>query len=415
MRTLYNIFIALYGAAISLVGVWNKKAREWTKGRKTLFKDLEHQLSPSDQVIWMHCASAGELEQGKPVLERLKELHPDYKILVSFFSPSGYASGKKYKGADVICYLPLDTRANAEKFLKLVHPKLVVFVKYEYWYHHLKAVHNRHIPLLLISSIFRTSQVFFKSYGNFYRNILKLFTWIFVQDEQSAQLLESIQVSHRSVSGDTRFDRVAVIAAIAPDLPLIQRFAENHKVLVAGSTWPDDENILAESIGSMGQNIKTIIAPHEINKEHIEHILSRFPDAIQYSKAEAATLGNFNTLIIDNVGMLSRLYHYATITYIGGGFNKSGIHNTLEAAVWGKPVVFGPQFQKFKEARDLVSRQAAFSFTNANQLTTILTTLLQDQSLLRQSSQAAKNYVEESRGATDRIISYIQENRLLTR
>lgn len=415
MSFLYNIFVAVYRLLVSIVALWNKKAQEWARGQKDLFKELEQHVSPSDQIIWMHCASAGEFEQGKPVLEQLKQLYPTHKILVTFFSPSGYASGKKYKGADLISYLPLDTKRNAEKFLQLVHPSLVIFVKYEYWYHHLKAVADRRTPLLLISSIFRNNQVFFKGYGGFYRKILGFYNWIFVQDESSVQLLKSIHINHCSIGGDTRFDRVYTIARNFTELELIKHFVQQDKVLVAGSTWPDDEKRLAQFYHSYTGKLKLIIAPHEINKAHIEHLFSLFPEALAYSEMEHKPSDNKSVLIIDNVGMLSRLYHYATITYIGGGFNKSGIHNTLEAAVWGKPVLFGSNYQKFKEARDLVAKGAGFSITTDTDLTERATTLLQNEILLEQSSLSAKQYVEENKGASGKIVGYIQENRLLTR
>ena len=414
MKLFYNIFIALYRIIIAFFALGNKKARAWIEGRKNLFTDLKQKITPSDRIIWMHCASAGELEQGKPVLERLKTQYPQYKYLITFFSPSGYEVGKKYKAADLIFYLPLDTKANAERFLDLVKPELVVFVKYEYWYHHLKIAAERRIPLLLVSAIFRRNQPFFKSYGAFYRNILSFYNRIFAQDNESKQLLESISIRHCTVSGDTRFDRVAAIAANFSELELIKRFVQDDKVFVAGSTWPDDERLLVDFYNAYSGKLKLIIAPHEINKTHIDHLFSLFPNAIAYSQLERS-FKETSVLIIDNVGMLSRLYRYATLTYIGGGFNKSGIHNTLEAAVWGKPVLFGPNYQKFREARDLVDRRAGFSITHADDLKRIATGLLQNESLLQQSSTAARNYVEENIGATQKIMDYIQENRLLTR
>lgn len=414
MKLFYNIFIALYRTIIAIFALGNKKARAWIEGRKNLFAELDQKLAPSDRIIWMHCASAGELEQGKPVLEQLKTQYPQYKLLVTFFSPSGYEVGKKYKAADLIAYLPLDTKANAVRFLDLVRPELAIFVKYEYWYHHLKTAAERHIPLLLVSAIFRKNQPFFKSYGDFYRSILGFYNRIFVQDSESQQLLESINISNCIVSGDTRFDRVAAIAANFSELALIKRFVQDDRILVAGSTWPDDEQLLADFYHSYTGKLKLIIAPHEINKAHIDHLFSLFPNAIAYSQLEQS-FKEASVLIIDNVGMLSRLYQYATLTYIGGGFNKSGIHNTLEAAVWGKPVLFGPNYQKFKEARDLVDRKAGFSITNAEELKRIATELLRDEVLLQQSSTIARSYVEENRGATQKIMDYIQANRLLTR
>ncbi len=396
--------------------LWNPKAKQWIKGRRDLFQDLVKKIKPSDQIIWIHCASAGEFEQGKPVIERLKQIYSHNKILVSFFSPSGYGAGKRYDKADLICYLPIDTKKNAEHFLKIVKPQLVIFVKYEHWLHHLKAVRDNNIPLLLISAIFRSDQFFFKSYGSFYRKILKLYSKIFVQDEESMKLLNSIHIPS-VVNGDTRMDRVIAISNgfkddISIEMEWIKMFIGNSKVLIAGSTWPADEKIIAQLPGEM-QGIKLIIAPHEINKEHINSLENLFPSSIKYS-ALKDKFQEANVLIIDNVGMLSRIYQYAVITYIGGGFNKSGIHNTLEAAVWGKPVIFGPNYQKFKEARELIKTGGAFSISNANQLKQVLEIFLSDHAMLNQSGNAAKKYILKNQGATEKIINYIQENRLLT-
>ena len=428
--------------AIHFAALWNPKAKQWIKGRRDLFQDLVKKIKPLDQIIWIHCASAGEFEQGKPVIERLKQIYSHNKILVSFFSPSGYGAGKRYDKADLICYLPFDTKKNAEHFLKIVKPQLVIFVKYEYWLHHLKAVRDNNIPLLLISAIFRSDQFFFKSYGSFYRKILKLYSNIFVQDEESMKLLNSIHIPS-VVNGDTRIDRVTAISNgfkddISIEMEWIKMFIGNSKVLIAGSTWPADEKIIAQLPGEM-QGIKLIIAPHEINKEHINSIETLFPYSIRYSECKeiisakhvsAANtydiknpenasvylkrLQEANVLILDNVGMLSRIYQYAAISYIGGGFNKSGIHNTLEAAVSGQLVLFGPNYRKFKEAGELIKAGAAFSISSAKELNQIIEIFLFDESKLNQSSDAAKKYVLDNQGATEGIINFIQENRLLT-
>jgi 3-deoxy-D-manno-octulosonic-acid transferase len=408
----YNLFVALYNSIVRLVSVWNPKAKEWTAGRKNWQAVLANQID-NNAWIWVHCASAGEFEQGKPVIENLKQTYPRHKILVSFFSPSGYASGKKYKHTDAICYLPLDTYGNAAQFLNIVKPQLVIFIKYDYWYHHLKAVADRKIPLLLVSAIFRDSQPFFKWYGGLHRKILTFFSHLFVQDPASKELLQSIAFSHCTVSGDTRFDRVAAIATQFNEVPHINDFVSGNKVLVAGSTWPDDEEMIKDALINQ-IHLRVIIAPHEINTSHIENLLKLFPIAVKYSEANKHDVSKHQVLIIDNVGMLSRLYYYADITYIGGGFNKSGIHNTLEAAVWGKPVLFGPNYQKFKEARDLIQRQGAYSVSNASELTSALKVLLEDETLMKNSSLSAQAYVQEQKGATETILCYIQENRLLT-
>lgn len=438
---LYNFFIRCYQIAVSFAALWNPKAKQWIHGRKHLFKELAKKISPSDQIIWMHCASAGEFEQGKPVIERLKQIYSHHKILISFFSPSGYAAGARYGKIDFACYLPLDTKKNAELFLKIVRPRLVIFVKYEYWYHHLKAVRDQNIPLLLISAIFRGNHIFFKSYGTFHRKILQLYTNIFVQDEVSKNLLNTINVSC-IINGDTRFDRVAAIADNFNDdtsieIGWINIFAGNGKVLIAGSTWPEDEEIIAQVIGET-PDIKLMIAPHEITKVHIDNLIALFPRSIKYSHCKKMItsqnkplenlkgiendkkallnleLQKASVLIIDNVGILSRLYQFAAICYIGGGFNKSGIHNTLEAAVWGKPVIIGPNYQKFKEAKELIKTGGAFSISNGNELSILMQTVLADDTKLNKIGKAAKNYVLENRGATEKIISSIQENLLLT-
>ncbi len=411
MLLLYNLFIWLTRVGIGIASLWNGKARQWTKGRIGGVKEITTSIRAGEKIIWMHCASAGEFEQGKPVIEELKKNYDDHKILVTFFSPSGYSIGKNYKQADYVFYLPIDTPKNAKRFIQNVQPTLVIFVKYDFWYHHLKAVIDRKIPLLLISSIFRNNQVFFKWYGGFNRKMLKLFSWLFVQDEASKDLLLSINIKNCSVSGDTRFDRVASIAAVAEPILQIEKFKQGAQVMVAGSTWPDDEQILS-SLLHFNKEFKLIIAPHEIDVSHIEKIRSLFPGAALFSGLNETN--DSQVLIIDNIGMLSRLYQYATVTYIGGGFNKSGIHNTLEAAVWSKPVIFGPNYQKFKEARELIEEGGAFSISTAVELKEVVLNLLTQKERLIESSMAAGLYVQQHRGATKKIISYIQENRLLT-
>lgn len=384
----------------------------------------------------MHCASAGEFEQGKPVIEKLKQTHPHYKILVSFFSPSGFRLSKTYPYADIITYLPLDTRQNAKRFIETVRPELVVFIKYEYWYYHLSEVAFHHIPLIMASAIFRKDQLFFKWYGRFYRQMLFLFRQIFVQDKNSFELLKANNIQHCRIGGDTRFDRVKKIANQFSEIPVIREFVGESKVIVAGSTWPDDEKILSDYVRAA--NIKIIVAPHEVKADHILKLQESFPDCIRYSElnnllsenssgqtfwnaineqqhaAIQKSLIKARTLIIDNVGMLSRLYHYATIAYVGGGFKKSGIHNTLEAAVYGRPVFFGPNHRKFKEARDLIEAGGAFSVSSFEGLKIKTDHLLNDPAQLLKAAEASKNYVENNVGATNKILQFIQENRLLT-
>jgi 3-deoxy-D-manno-octulosonic-acid transferase len=411
---LYNIFIQLYKIAIEIAAIGNKKASAWIQGRKNLFENLIRQIDNQNSYIWIHSASAGEFEQAKPVIDGLKTKYPDHKILVTFFSPSGYEAGKKFKKADIISYLPLDTAKNAKNFIQLVKPKLVVFVKYDYWYHHLKMISKNQIPLILISTIFREEQPFFKFYGSLHKKMLHFFTRIFVQDSRSLDLLKRINISHASISGDTRFDRVNDITKQQLSLPLIDQFINNKKTIVAGSTWPEDEQLLSEIMRDNNHDFKLILAPHEITSHHIKSILSNFTNALKYSQANEKDVSSYSTLIIDSVGILSQLYKYGTITYIGGGFNKSGIHNTLEAAVWGKPVLFGPNYQKFKEARDLINLNAACSVSTPSDLKNEIISLMENENKLTETGKAASDYIQSNKGATNVIIDYIQENRLLT-
>jgi 3-deoxy-D-manno-octulosonic-acid transferase len=433
---LYNFFIRLYVLSIRIASIWDQKAKAWIKGRKNLIAELSQKINPGDKIVWFHCASAGEFEQAKPVIEELKKVYIKHKILVSFFSPSGFAAAKKYESADMITYLPADTRENARRFVELVKPELVVFVKYEYWYHHLSAIAFRHIPLMMISAIFRKDQLFFKWYGRFYRQMLLLFRQIFVQDEDSLQLLRAHNIPQCKISGDTRFDRVRKIADRFSGLAFIKEFAGTNPTVVAGSTWHQDEIILASYVKD--HPVKIIIAPHEIKKDHITELQKRFPDCVLYSQLKnlfpndairtpliwnsineqqqkdvEKKLGNAKTLIIDSMGMLSKLYYYASVAYVGGGF-KSGIHNTLEAVVYGKPVLFGPKYQKFKEARDLIEAGAAFSISNEEELEIKMDHLFNDPEQLSKAGTDAKNYVDKNTGATQTIIGFIQENRLLT-
>jgi len=409
---IYQCFISLYVWGIRVAARWNPKAAAWVNGRKNLLTKLKAARNPSDRLIWVHCASAGELEQGKPLISKLRETYPDHKVLISFFSPSGMAAGEKYKEADLLTYLPSDTAAHARAFVELVNPELVVFVKYEYWYHHLSYVAKKNIPLLLVSAIFRKEQPFFKWYGRFFRRLLFFFRQIFVQDQASKDLLAKFGVGHAVVGGDTRFDRVLRIIQQPADLPVVAAFSKDAQLLVAGSTWPDDEKLLQPL--AQKQGIKLVIAPHEMDRDHLSHIEESFNGCIRYSEATTGNVSDKKVLIIDNFGMLSRLYRYGKISYIGGGFNKSGIHNTLEAAVWGKPVFFGPNYSKFREARDLVQSGAAQSCKDAEMLEVAVMDLLKNETRLEEAGRSAAMYVVNNAGATDKIVRYIQENRLLT-
>lgn len=362
----------------------------------------------------MHCSSAGEFEQGKPVAEALKKAYPNHRLLITFFSPSGYGVAKTYGTADAVCYLPLDTRKNADRFVRLVKPELVIFVKYEFWHHHLKAVASRQIPLLLVSAVFRKDQIFFKSYGRFFMRMLRLFTQIFVQDEASLRLLREAGINRCSPGGDSRFDRVVAIEQTASPVPFITEFIGDKQAVVAGSTWQDDERLLKELMNEHS-NLKLIIAPHEINDGHLDQLRSLFPNGAFYSawqKAKSTT--STNVLIVDSVGLLSRLYQHATIAYVGGGFTRDGIHNILEAAVWAKPVLFGPNYKKYREAAEMIAAGGAFSVSGAPALKKLAGDLLLNAHHRQAVGEKARRYVEENGGATGKVLAYIQENRLLT-
>ncbi len=417
---LYNCFLLLYTAGARMLSRWSPKAALWVKGRINLFASLDRSLlNGQGPVVWMHCASLGEFEQGRPLLEAVRKTYPAYRILVSFFSPSGYEIRKNYKGADIVCYLPMDSKTNARNFLDKVQPVLVLWVKYEYWYYYLEAIQERKIPLLLVSGIFRANQPFFKWYGGLYRKILTFFTHLFVQTQESASRLARAGTGKAfTVSGDTRFDRVTDIAAMFEPIVPVEAFCQGHRVIVAGSTWPEDEEEMDHYANSHPE-LRFIIAPHEISEEHLKDTEKLFRHSIRYSRLVAGvpsvTVANLpNVLIIDNIGMLSRLYHYADITYVGGGFGDNGLHNILEAAVYGKPVLFGPNYDGFYEAEELTEKQGGFSIENALELEKLLDKLLSDAELLKRTGKAAQDYVYANRGATEVIFRYIQENRLLT-
>jgi 3-deoxy-D-manno-octulosonic-acid transferase len=370
----------------------------------------------------MHCASLGEFEQGRPVLEKLKQHYPAYKILLTFFSPSGYEVQKNYKGADWVFYLPMDGPRNAKQFLETVHPSLVIFVKYEFWYYYLKKIKYRNIPLLLISALFRKDMSFFKWYGGLQRKMLSRFDHLFVQTPASKSLVEKIGLAEIcSLSGDTRFDRVFDIAQQFAPIPFIEQFIENAKVLVAGSTWPEDDILLQKVLSNDSlSSIRLIIAPHEISEKNISDIKKLFPAAVLFSalKNDTAYSPGSNCLIIDNIGMLSRLYWYGHFTYVGGGLRSMGVHNVLEAAVYHKIVFFGPYYHKYSEAVGLVQSGGGLSFydekKDGSMLIQLIEGLLTDEEEYQLRSREAGEYVRANRGATQKIIQYIQEKRLLT-
>lgn len=401
MLWIYNIGIAGYGLLLKVVSLFNAKAKLFIDGRKNIFSQLVQKINPNDKPIWFHFASLGEFEQGRPVLENLKSIHPDQKIIVTFFSPSGYEIRKNYALANVF-YLPLDTAKNAKKFISIVNPRLAIFTKYEFWYHYFKTLHEAQIPLYLISGIFRPEQAFFKWYGGFYRRILKFVTHFFVQNEESVMLLKSIGIEEVSLNGDTRFDRVYENVLNPKKIAEIEDFCVGNPVLVAGSTWPADEKLLTV-LTEKYKNWKFIIAPHEIEESHIVEIEKLFPSSIRFSALERPNAKRqTQILIIDNIGMLSSLYQYGKVAYIGGGFGV-GIHNTLEAAAFGLPIIFGPKYDKFQEAKELIAIGAAKSISTTEELEKAFLDFEDQPS----AAAAAKNYVASKKGATDKILVMI--------
>jgi 3-deoxy-D-manno-octulosonic-acid transferase len=404
MLWIYNIGIAMYYLLLRLASLFNNKAKFFVDGRKNIWELIKTKINPNDHPIWFHFASLGEFEQGRPVLEKLKNENPLQKIVVTFFSPSGYEIRKNYALADVF-YLPLDTATNAKKFIELVNPKLAIFTKYEFWFHYFTVLNQKKIPLYLISGIFRPKQLFFKWYGGFYKNMLKCITHFFVQNVESVALLKSIGFDNISLAGDTRFDRVYENAQNPKRLELIETFCSNNKVFIAGSTWPEDEKLLI-SLTEKYPDWKFIIAPHEIGDSHIKEIENLFPKAIKFSVLSSQLKQNSpQILIIDNIGMLSSLYQYAKVAYIGGGFGV-GIHNTLEAAAFGLPVIFGPKYDKFQEAKDLIGIEAAKSIANSDELLNAFENFKAN----TKASAEAKKYVEQQKGATEMIMKVLNKN-----
>lgn len=406
MEIVYTLGIHLYYIFIHLAALFNSKARLWVDGRKHIFGRLATEIRREQKLVWVHCASLGEFEQARPVIEAMKSEYPTTQILLTFFSPSGYEIRKNYELADYIYYLPADIPAQVNRFLDLVQPDLVLFIKYEFWYHYLKSIQQRKIPCYLVSAIFHQQQPFFNPiYGRFFRTILPCFDRIFVQNEASAHLLQRIGIQHFEITGDTRIDRVLTIAKQAKKLSKVAAFKSNRPVLVGGSTWTPDEAILIPHINNHPDEWKYIIAPHDISESHLQQIEQHLQVPHQrYSQFRAN--GSTKVLIIDNIGLLSTIYQYGTIAYIGGGFG-AGIHNTLEPIAFGLPVLFGPKYKKFEEAVQLLGRGGAFV---VNQPTDFKQNFdaLQVTTTYQQASQAAKAYIVENEGASKRIMDYFK-------
>jgi 3-deoxy-D-manno-octulosonic-acid transferase len=406
MRLIYNTGIYIYLILVRIAAPFNHKAKLWVSGRKHWYQTLKSQVDPDGKYIWVHCASLGEFEQGRPVIEAIKKKGSGYKIILTFFSPSGYEIRKNYGLADIISYLPSDRRRNAERFISLVNPQKVIFVKYEFWYNYISVLDERKIPLYIISAIFRQDQYFFKWYGVFFRRLLNKISGYYVQDQQSADVLRTAGLDNVIVAGDTRFDRVVEIADNARHIREIELFRGEEKVIIAGSTWKGDEEIIAGYINKYPGKMKWIIAPHEIENDNIE----RLEKLVEVKSLRFSVFSeekcDARVLIIDNIGMLSSAYRYAHVAIIGGGFGR-GIHNLLEAACWGIPVLFGPNHKKFREALELIKNGGGKSFTNYTEFEGLLNEFIYKQSVYKKASEAAFKYVRDNAGATHKIIAGI--------
>ena len=399
MKTLYNIAMGCYRLGIAAVAPWHKKAKLWQNGRKNLFARMRESIDNSCPIIWVHVASLGEFEQGRPIIEKIKAERPEYKILLTFFSPSGYEIRKNYQGADYIFYLPLDTASNAREFLDIVKPKMAIFVKYEYWINLLAELRKRNIRTYIVSAIFRRDSVFFRSTGGMWREALKTFDTIFVQDEKSKELLAELGHTNVVVAGDTRFDRVAQIAAAAKKIEIIEQFQGGSRLFVAGSSWGPDEDLIVR-LANENPTIKFVVAPHEMEESRMAKIeQTAMGGAVRYTKIDG-NISDKQILILDTMGMLSSVYGYADFSYIGGGFGV-GIHNTLEAATFGLPIAFGPNYQKFKEARDMIALGAATSITTFEELNNWFAPLRDNCDHLTAVSAISKEYTAKNQGATE--------------
>jgi 3-deoxy-D-manno-octulosonic-acid transferase len=408
MKFIYTLIIYIFTGLINIVSLVNHKASLWVKGRRKWASKLKENIGSGENTIWIHCASLGEFEQGRPVIERIKDKAPDIKIVLTFFSPSGYEIRKNYKLADYICYLPADLPGNASEFISIIKPSVAIFVKYEFWNNYISELSKRNIPLYLVSGIFRLDQHFFRWYGGFFRNILKKFTHIFVQDNRSLDLLHDIGIHNVTVAGDTRFDRVKQIAEEAENLPVIEKFKSDERLFLAGSSCRPDEEIIAQYINKFPVKMKWVFAPHEIDKTNIERLEKLFNvKHVRYSQFNE-TGADARVLIIDNIGMLSSAYRYAYIAAIGGGFG-SGIHNVLEPACWGIPVMFGPRHKKFREAIDLINENGAMTFDSFGNFSDILDKWLTDELFYLKSAKAASFYINKNTGATGKILQEISQ------
>ena len=403
---IYNLAMYILELGVKLAALFSDKPAKMVKGYREVFDLLQRKIDRNAQYIWFHAASLGEFEQGRPLIERIRKEYPQYKILQTFFSPSGYEVRKNYDGADIVCYLPIDTPSNVKKFVDLVNPCMVFFVKYEFWQNYLNTLNKKGVPVYSVSSIFRPNQIFFRWYGKGYQQVLKTFAHLFVQNEESKQLLAGIGVNNTTVVGDTRFDRVLDICAAAKQLPLVQKFKGDALTFVAGSSWGPDEDIFIKYFNAHPE-MKLIIAPHVVNDSHLKEIESKLQrSCVRYTKATEENVQQADCLIIDCYGLLSSIYRYGEISYIGGGFGV-GIHNVLEAAVYGIPVIFGPNNKKFREAQHLLANKGGFEINSYEDFEQLMNKFLSDEAYLKQSGKAAGDYVKGNAGAMEKIMKRV--------
>ncbi|MBO6211750.1 3-deoxy-D-manno-octulosonic acid transferase [Algoriella sp.] len=414
MQGFYNTSIKAYGMALKLASNFNEKAKLWVDGRKNWEEKIASKLSKTDKVLWVHCSSLGEFEQGRPVIEALRENYPEHKIAVSFFSPSGYEIRKNYQGADLIFYLPLDTKSNAKKLIKILHPEILILVKYEYWFNLITELHQQNIPTIVVSAIFREKQNFFKNNGNnWFAKKLNLINHFFIQNKKSKMLLDSIHISQSTIAGDTRFDRVKQIIHQNNQLDFMDHFKANSKLIVVGSSWPKDEELFIELINQKLKNDwKILFAPHNLNEAEINNFITKINQkTLKFSDLEKTSIQDLNdakVFILNTIGVLSKVYSYADITYIGGGFG-AGIHNTLEAVTFGNPVVFGPKYKKFQEAVDLIEVGGGFTIANQHEFNEIMNQLMNDENFRNDVGKKAGDFVQNSPNATKMIMDYLKE------
>jgi len=407
MNPLYNLAAHITYSLLNIYGLFNEKMKLFIKGRKETFKKLSV-LKKEDKVIWFHAASLGEFEQAIPIIEKIKESYTDYKIVVTFFSPSGYEIRKNYELADVICYLPFDTKKRMKKFLNLAHPELAIIIKYEFWPNLLKELKNQSIDTILVSGIFREDQSFFKPSGNWMRKALATFDHFFLQDESSQKLLESIDLKNTTVSGDTRFDRVVKILEQDNTLDFIEAFKDNQYTVVAGSTWPEGEEFLVNYL-NQSEGEKFIIAPHSMNEKNIQSLKDSITKkVVLFSEKEGKNLSEFDVLIVDTIGLLTKVYSYADAVYVGGGY-KTGLHNTLEPATFGVPIVIGTEFNKFKEAVDLVELKGVISVKNQEEFSSVFNHFKTDKNFRKETGKINHNYIQNNKGATEKVMTYIHK------